>query len=35
MTEIEFYVLLIVIILLAVLIAAFCYQFMDDELDGQ
>ena len=35
MTETEFYVLLVIIVLVAVLTAAFCYQFMDDELDDK
>jgi len=35
LTETEFYVLLIIIVLIAVLGAAFCFQFMSDELDGK
>jgi len=35
LTETELYVMLIIIVIIAVLGAAFCYQFMDDELDDK
>jgi hypothetical protein len=34
MTKMEFYALLVGIVVVAVLITAFCYSFLDDELDG-
>jgi hypothetical protein len=33
LTKIEFYGLLVTIVVVAVLAAAFCYSFMSDELD--
>jgi hypothetical protein len=35
LTKFEFYSLLIGIVVAAVLITAFCYSFLDDELDGK
>jgi len=34
LTKMEFYLLLVGIVVVAVLMTAFCYSFLDDELDG-